>query len=292
MKQPVFTGVCTALVTPFGETGKVHFAMLERLIDRQLAAGVRALAVCSATGEAASLSPEERKAIVAHAVRYAAGRCRIIAGTGANSSLDDVCHARDAGADALLIETSCYDQTTQAGLIDHYAAIAGAAEIPILVCHMPSCTGMSISLESYAELSRVENIIGVVDAFGDPALVSRIRNQCRDDLYVYAGCDEKAVPMMAVGAQGLISITANLVPRKFVRMLRACEKGDYRKAGDMQNAFLPLIDAMCCEINPIPVKTALCMAGYDVGPCRQPLCALSRAHLSRLESLLPKIHID
>lgn len=294
MKEPLFTGVCTALVTPFSENG-INYAMLDRLIERQLAAGVSAVAVCGTTGEAATLTPQERRALVAHTVRFTDGRCKVIAGAGTNCTRDAVelaRAARDVGADGLLVVTPYYNKTSQAGLIAHYETVAAAVEIPVIVYNVPSRTGMTITAETYTALSQIENIVGVKEASGDLALVSRIRNLCRDALFVYSGSDELAVPMMSVGAKGLISTTANLVPRKFVRMLRACEKGDYLKAGDMQVGLMPLIDAMFCDVNPIPVKEALRMAGYDAGPCRPPLCEPSQELRSRLEALLPTIHID
>lgn len=295
MKEPVFTGVCTALVTPFDEDGYVSLPMLERLIDRQLHAGVAAVVLCGTTGEAATLRPEERRTLVRHAARYIDGRCRVIAGTGTNSTLDAVRHARDArdaGADAILVVTPYYNKTTQAGLIAHYESISAAVDLPLILYNVPSRTGMTITPETYQALSRIENVNGVKEASGDLAQISRIRNLCHEELHIWSGSDETAVAMMAVGAKGLISTTSNLIPRKFVRMLNACEKGDYCKAGDMQNGLMPLIDAMFCEVNPIPVKAALQMAGYDVGPCRAPLCALSEKNRQVLATLLPKVHID
>ncbi len=295
MKEPLFTGVCTALVTPFDKTEAIHYQMLDQLIDRQLNAGVSAIAVCGTTGEAAALTPGERRRVVEHTARYVSGRCTVIAGTGTNNTKDAVALSRaaqDAGADGLLIVTPYYNKTTQAGLIAHYEAIANAVKIPIIVYNVPSRTGMTITPQTCQILAQIGNINGIKEAAGDLGNVCRIRNLCRDTMHVYSGSDELAVPMMAVGAKGLISTTSNLVPRKFVRMLRACEKGDYQKAGDMQNGLMPLIDAMFCEVNPIPLKEALRMSGHDAGQCRAPLCPLSREHRTILENLLPKVHID
>ena len=295
MKEPVFTGVCTALITPFDEDGYVNLSMLERLIDRQLHAGVAAIALCGTTGEAATLRPEERKTLVRHAARYIDGRCRVVAGAGTNSTADAVRLARDArdsGADALLVVTPYYNKTTQAGLLEHYEAVAGAVDLPVIVYNVPSRTGMTIAPETYLALSRIENINGVKEASGDLAHASRIRNLCHDELNLWSGSDETAVAMMAVGAKGLISTTSNLIPRKFVRMINACEKGDYFKAGDMQNGMMPLIDAMFREVNPIPIKTAMEMAGYDAGPCRGPLCACREETRQILIDLLAKVHIE
>ncbi len=295
MKQPLFTGVCTALVTPFDEHGTINVSMLERLIERQLNAGVSAIAVCGTTGEAATLTPSERSRIIRHTADYVAGRCTVIAGTGTNCTADAVTLSRsaeDAGADGLLVVTPYYNKTTQAGLIGHYEAIAAAVNIPMIVYNVPSRTGMTIHPETCLALSQVDNINGMKEASGDLARISRIRTLCRDSLHIWSGSDELAVPMMAVGAKGLISTTANLVPRKFVRMIHACETGNYLKAGDMQNGLMPLIDAMFCEVNPMPVKAAMRMAGFDVGTCRAPLCEISAQNFRKISAMLPGIHID
>lgn len=293
MKAPVFTGVCTSLVTPFAGD-HINYPMLDRLIDRQFSAGVNAVAVCGTAGEATALSIEERLEIIRHTAEYVNGRCTVIAGTGANNTLEAIRLARGAqerGANALLIATPYCNTTTQPGLIRHYAAIAESIRLPIIVCNAPSETGMSITPETYLQLSRIENINGVKEDSGDVSLTSRIRNLCRDELNVWSGRDESAVAMMALGAQGFVSTTSNLVPGKIVRMCGACLRGNYQKAGDMQNALMPLIDAISCEVSPMPVKAALRMAGYDAGPCRAPLCELTQAHHDLLENLLPKVHI-
>ena len=295
MKEPVFHGLCTELVTPFDKDGNVSISVLEQLIERQVRAGAAAIVVCGPTGEAAALTPEERIAMVRHAVSFARGRCRIIAGTGSEGATDAIelsVTAQECGADALLAATPDDSNSTEAGLLAHCEAIAEAVSLPIIVSNDPSRTGMTLTPETCLALSRIGAVNGIKEISGDLARVSRIRNLCLDELNVYSGSDRLAVPMMSVGAKGLFSVTANLTPGKFARMLRACEKGDYYKAGDMQNGLMPLIDVMFCEVNPLPLKAALTLSGYDVGPCRAPLPALSEAHRQVLARLLPKIHIE
>lgn len=277
MKSPLFTGVCTALVTPF-DGASINFTMLDYLIDRQLEARVSAIAVCGTTGEAACLSTEERMDLIQHTVRYTAGRCKVIAGTGTNCTSDAVRLSRLAqscGADGLLVVTPYYNKTSPEGLVRHYAAIAGAVNIPVIVYHVPSRTGLRMDSSTFRALSQLENIHGVKEASADSPLVSRIRNDCGEDFHVWAGNDDTVTAMMSLGAQGVISTTANLVPEAFTELCGACLLGDYKRAAALQNRLMPLIDAMFCDVNPMPVKAALTLAGYDVGPCRPPLWKIS-----------------
>lgn len=288
MKEPVFTGVCTALITPFDKQNNIDLSMLERLIDRQLRAGVGAIAVCTAAGEASVLTREERSRIVAHTVRYVSGRCRIIAGIGAVNTAVSAELARDAqfrGADTLLAVPP------DDGWTAHCEAVAAAVDLPIIVSVTPYSACKPATAEACAALCRIKSVHGVA-AGGDPVLVSRARNLCRDGLYIWSVRDDAAVSMMAAGAHGLISVTANLTPRKIVRMIRACQRGNYLKAGDMQAAFLPLIDAMHGEKSPCAVKDALKKAGFNVGPCRSARGEPSGEYREVLTNLLEKVHID
>lgn len=294
MKSPLFTGVCTAIVTPF-DGDNLNFPVFDQLIDRQLAARVSAITVCGTTGEAAAMSSDEKLLLIQHAVSYADHRCKIIAGTGSNYTKEAIRMSRMAeayGADGLLVVTPYYNKTSQAGLIRHYEAIADSVSIPIIVYNVPSRTGMHITADTYEVLSRHPNINGVKEASSDLPLISRIRNRCGDDFNIWSGNDDTTVAMMALGAKGVISTSSNLIPKEFVKMCNACLSCDYTAGAKMQNDLMPIIDALFCEVNPMPIKTALRLCGYDVGPCRAPLCDLSPKNLELLEKSLTGYSID
>lgn len=288
MKAPLFTGVCTAIVTPF-DGDELNFPLLDRLIDRQLAARVSAITVCGTTGEAAAMTVDEKLMLIQHAISYTDHRCKIIAGTGTNYTKDAIRMSRMAeayGADGLLVVTPYYNKTSQAGLIRHYEAIADSVNIPIIVYNVPSRTGMRITAETYEVLSRHPNINGVKEASYDLPLISRIRNRCGDDFNIWSGNDDTTVAMMALGAKGVISTTSNLIPKEFVQMCSACLSGDFAAAAKQQNDLMPIIDAMFCDVNPMPVKAALRLWGIDAGKCRAPLCDLSPQSLALVENCL------
>ena len=288
MKQPVFEGVATALVTPF-KNGTVDYTMLEQLLDFQLAAGVDAVVVCGTTGEASTMSAQEQLGAIAHAIQYTAGRCRIIAGTGSNTTAHCLEMSRVAdsmGADALLLVTPYYNKCTQEGLIRHYLAVADAVRCPVIVYNVPSRTGVEISVGTLAELSKHPNINGVKEAGGSTAKVARTLERCGESLFVWSGNDDQTVPLMALGAKGVISVLSNVRPRQTLQMARACQSGDYALAGKLQCQLMPLIDALFCEVNPIPVKQALKLIGFDAGEPRLPLTPLSASHEELLKKLL------
>ena len=288
MKQPVFEGVATALVTPF-KNGTIDYAMLEQLLDFQLAAGVDAIVVCGTTGEASTMSPQEQLGTIAHAIKYTAGRCKIIAGTGSNNTAHCLEMSRVAdsmGASALLLVTPYYNKCTQAGLVRHYTTVADTVRCPVIVYNVPSRTGVEISVDTLAELSRHPNINGVKEAGGNTAKVARTIERCGDDLFVWSGNDDQTVPLMALGAKGVISVLSNVRPKQTLEMTRACQEGRYADAGKLQCRLMPLIDALFCEVNPIPVKQALKLIGFEAGEPRLPLTPLSASHEELLKKLL------
>ena len=288
MKQPVFEGVATALVTPF-KNGTIDYAMLEQLLDFQLAAGVDAIVVCGTTGEASTMSPQEQLGTIAHAIKYTAGRCKIIAGTGSNNTAHCLEMSRVAdsmGAGALLLVTPYYNKCTQAGLVRHYTTVADTVRCPVIVYNVPSRTGVEISVDTLAELSRHPNINGVKEAGGNTAKVARTIERCGDDLFVWSGNDDQTVSLMALGAKGVISVLSNVRPKQTLEMTRACQEGRYADAGKLQCRLMPLIDALFCEVNPIPVKQALKLIGFDAGEPRLPLTPLSASHEELLKKLL------
>lgn len=288
MKQPLFTGACTALVTPF-EGEDLSLTALDALLDRQLAAKVSAVVIAGTTGECATLTDEEKLSLLQHTVRYVQGRCKVILGTGSNCTRSTVHLSRMAeayGADGVLVVTPYYNKTTQDGLISHYLAIAESVRLPLIVYNVPSRTGMSITSESYRKLAEHPNINGVKEASGNTGLIARVLHECGDSLYVWSGNDEQTVSMMAIGAKGVISTVSNLIPAEITRMTSACLSGDFSLAGKMQTDQIPLIDALFREVNPIPVKTALRLLGYRVGNCRMPLGELREDTLQQLRQAM------
>ena len=285
MKQPFFTGVCTALVTPFAN-GKINYEMLEILLDRQIEAGIEAVVLSGTTGESATLSQEEKIALFRYAKHYVEGQCKIIAGTGSNATAQAVKlsqAAEDAGADGLLVVTPYYNKATPKGLIAHYLAIAAAVSIPVIAYNVPGRTGVDIPIPVYQTISQMPNIIGVKEAATDVAKVTKIRNACGSDFAIWSGNDELTVPVIALGGQGVISVTSNVAPTEMQAMAMAALDGDLDTAADLQGKLQSLMDLMFCEVNPIPVKAALGILGLDCGSCRMPLTGLSAENLRKLE---------
>ncbi len=293
MKTPLFTGVCTAIVTPFDKNG-LNLPEFDRLLDMQLDAHVAAIAVCGTTGEASTLTDEEKLLLISHAVTYAKGRCKIIAGIGSNDTKHTVHLAKLAqayGADGLLAVTPYYNKTSQAGLVQHYAALAQAVDLPIIVYNVPSRTGLDISFATYQKLAEIPNVNGVKEASSNLPMLSKLYGACAQTLNIWTGNDDQIVAAMALGAKGVISTMANVDPTAVVRMVNACLTGDYPAAARMQSDAMPLIDLLFSHVNPLPVKYALEQMGYAVGPCRMPLY-LEEEQLTDLRSallpLLPK----
>ena len=290
MKEPVFTGCAAALVTPFKD-GEVDFPALGRLIELQIAGGCAAVVVCATTGESAVLSYPEHKAIVGEAVRCARGRIPVIAGAGSNSTdhaLTLIRQAEDAGADGTLLVTPYYNKTSQAGLIRHYSYLADRAEKPILLYDVPARTGMTIAPETLAELSRPPRIAGVKAAGTDLDAISRAMRLCPADFSFYSGNDSLTLPLMALGAKGVISVCANLIPEAMSELTRLCLAGDYRDAASLHYEYLELMEALFLDVNPIPVKAAMAAAGLCSGELRLPLTELSGEKRARLISLMQR----
>lgn len=290
MKKPVFEGLATAIVTPF-KNGTIDIPTFEMLLDTQLAANVDAIVVCGTTGESATLSAQEQLALIAHAIQYTAGRCKIIAGTGSNDTAHAIDMSRAAssmGACAVLVVTPYYNKCTQAGLIAHYTAIADAVSCPVICYNVPSRTGVDMTLETYQALSKHPNIQGVKEAGGSPAKIAKTIETCADDFFVWSGNDDEAVCAMALGAKGLISVLSNVRPKKTLAMLRACQQNDFRRAGALQRELMELIGALFCVVNPIPVKKALELEGIPVGDPRLPLTAFPAEKLPLLKAALAK----
>ena len=288
MKKPLFTGACTALVTPFSN-GKLNFSMLNKLLSRQMEAGIRAVVICGTTGESPTLSDEEKLALFARSKEYTGQDCTIIAGTGSNDTRHAVELSRAAeevGADALLIVSPYYNKATPEGLFAHYSAIASAVHIPIVIYNVPSRTGVDIPVSVYTRLAKIPNIAGVKEASTDITKIAKIRSACPPDFAVWSGNDDQAVPVMSLGGQGVISVLSNVAPVETQAMAQAALAGDFDTAAALQIELLPLIELLFCEVNPIPVKAAMKLIGYDCGECRLPLCPMSDANYKRLAGYL------
>lgn len=289
MKQPVFTGSCTALITPFAADHAVDYPALAGLLDFQLENGTDALVVCGTTGEAATMSYEERLRTIEAVVRHVDGRIPVIAGSGSNNTESAIALSRDAvlaGADALLVVTPFYNKATPKGLVRHYTAIADAAEKPVILYNVPSRTGVKCTAEVYAALAEHPNIVGVKEAGGDLALVQKTRELCPEDFSIWSGNDDETAPMMLFGGKGVISVAANVMPREMHELASACLSGDFVNAGKMQLSLRKLCEALFWEVNPIPVKTALAMMGRCQEVFRSPMCEMEPENREKLEGVL------
>lgn len=288
MKETIFTGSGVAIVTPFSEGG-VNYPALGRLIDRQLAGGTDAVIVCGTTGEAATMTQAERSETIAYCVERVGGRVPVIAGTGANdtrAARENSLAAERLGADALLVVTPYYNKATQQGLLRHYKTIADAVSKPVILYNVPSRTGVSILPETYAELSRHPNIYGVKEACGDLGRIQKIRNLCPSDFAIWSGNDDETAAICMLGGSGVISVAANVLPAEMHRLTALCLANDFTAAGRLQLKLKPLCDALFCEVNPIPVKTALNLMGLEAGELRLPLCHPAPAGVEKLKLAL------
>ena len=287
MEKILFTGACTALVTPFlGD--KVNYPMMERLLQRQMDAGIRAVVIGGTTGEASTLTDAEKLEMFRRAKGFVGERCLIIAGTGSNNTSHSIYLSQAAeamGVDALLVVTPYYNKATPEGLVCHYEAIAKAVHIPVIAYNVPSRTGVDIPVNVYPKLAQISNLAGVKEASTDISKISRIRAIC-PDFPIWSGNDDQAAAVMALGGSGVISVLSNVLPLETQAMAEAALDGDFDTAADLQIGLLPLIDVLFCEVNPIPVKAAMQLIGYDCGPCRLPLTPMGQQNLERLRKLL------
>lgn len=288
MRKPLFTGSGVAIVTPFtNET--VNLGALGRLLDFQLENGTNAVIVCGTTGEATTMSYQERMRTVEFCVEYVNGRVPVIAGSGSNSTETAITLSRDAqmaGADGLLVVTPYYNKASQAGLIRHYTAIADAVDRPLILYDVPSRTGVTIAPETYAELAKHPNINGVKEAGGNLSNIQKTRNLCPEDFSIWSGNDDETAPICLLGGKGVISVVANVLPAEIHRLTELCLQNDFAAAGKLQLELKDFCDAMFCDVNPIPVKTALNLLGWDVGALRLPLCEPGAASLERIRRAL------
>ena len=288
MRSPLFTGSGVAIVTPF-TTDTVDLTVLGRLLDFQLANGTDAIIVCGTTGEAATMSYRERMRAIEFCVEHVDGRVPVIAGSGSNATETALALSRDAeraGADGLLVVTPYYNKASQTGLIRHFSAVADGVGVPVILYNVPSRTGVNIAPETYAELAKHPNSNGVKEASGNLGAIQRTVNLCPEDFSIWSGNDDETAPICLLGGKGVISVVANILPGEMHRLTQLCLAGDFAAAGKLQLRLKDLCDAMFCEVNPIPVKTALNLMGYDAGPLRLPLCEPSEENLQRIRRTL------
>lgn len=291
MKNTIFKGSGVAIVTPFKEDFSVNYDMLEKLVDFQIKNGTDCIVACGTSGESPTLKHDEHMAVIECVVKRVNGRVPVIAGTGSNDtdhSIDFSIKAQKLGADGLLSVTPYYNKTSQSGLVAHYKAIANSVDIPIVLYNVPSRTGVNILPSTYKELSKIDNICAIKEANGDVSSVVKTLATCGDSLDIYSGNDDQILPIMALGGLGVISVFANICPKLSHELTSAMLKGDYAAARKIQIGYSDLMDALFSDVNPIPVKAALRMMGFDAGKCRLPLIEMEPEKEDHLRQLMKK----
>lgn len=283
MKTLPFTGSGVAIITPF-DGQKTNYDELGRLIEFNIENGTDAVIICGTTGEASTMPDEEHLAAIEYTVKKVNGRIPVIAGTGSNDTrhaTELTKRAEELGADAILSVTPYYNKTSQHGLVAHFTAIADAVKIPIILYNVPSRTGMSFNIDTLKELAKVENIVAVKEASGNISYMAKVAAEV-PELYIYSGNDDMIVPTLSLGGKGVISVLANVMPKETHEMCESFFNGDVEKARDMQLKLLTLINDLFIEVNPVPVKTALNMMGFNAGNLRMPLVEMTEEHKAKL----------
>ena len=291
MKKTIFTGCGTAIATPFTEDG-INYEEFGKLIENQIENSVDAIIVCGTTGESATMSEEEKKEVIKYSINKINKRTKVIIGTGCNNTkkaIEMSKFAEEVGADDLLVVTPYYNKATQVGLVAHYKAIAESVNIPIIMYSVPSRTGVNILPETCLELSKIDNIVAIKEASGNISQVAKIASLCGDDLDIYSGNDDQIVPILSLGGKGVISVLSNIMPKYTHDMVYEYLNGNLEKATKMQLEVIELIDMLFCEVNPIPVKYALNVMGYNFGVPRLPLTELSKPNQEKMVKVLKKL---
>ena len=293
MKKIIFKGCGTAIITPFTEDG-VNFDEFGKLLEDQIKNHVDAIIVCGTTGEASTMTLEEKKATIKYAIDKVAKRIPVIAGTGGNctkSVIEMTKYAESVGADAALIVTPYYNKTTQDGLVAHYSEIAKNTKLPIILYSVPGRTGVNILPSTCLELSKIENIVAIKEASGNLSQIAEIKSLCGDELNIYSGNDDQITPILSVGGIGVISVLSNVMPEYTHNIVDYFLSGKTKEAIEMQIKAIPLIKALFCEVNPIPVKAALNMLGWNMGKPRLPLIPLSEKGTTQMEKALKDMNL-
>lgn len=290
MKNTIFTGAAVAIVTPMNADGSINYDVFADIIKEQIAGGTDAIVVCGTTGEASTMTDEEHIEAIRFTVEKVAKRVPVIAGTGSNDTgyaIELSKEAEAVGADALLQVTPYYNKTSQRGLVAHFTAIADAVNIPIILYNVPSRTGMTISIDTYVELSKHPNIVATKEASGNFSLIAEIA--AKTDLDIYSGNDDQVLGVLAFGGKGVISVSSNVIPKEKHDMVMLYLNGEREKALELQNKYLDMENAMFIDVNPIPVKEAMNLMGKNVGECRLPLVKMEAAKIEKLRNELAKV---
>ena len=293
--MPIFKGAGVAIVTPFTQDDKVNFEELGKMIDFQIAGGTDAIIICGTTGESSTLTHEEHDECIKFAVEHTAGRVPVIAGTGSNSTAEAIrlsTHAQNNGADALLLVTPYYNKATQKGLIQHYTAIANSVDLPIILYNVPSRTGVNILPQTAVTLAKnVKNIVAVKEASGNISQVAELAALADGCIDIYSGNDDQVVPLLSLGGVGVISVLSNVMPKLTHDMVMSYLNGDVKLSRQLQLSVMNLNKALFCEVNPIPVKEALNMMGWNAGAVRSPLCEMEPQHKELLRKELASMKL-
>lgn len=294
MKTPVFEGMASAIITPLNEKG-IDFELFAKLVEWQIAEGIDGIVVCGTTGEGATLTDEEHKNAIEFMVKQVAGRVPVIAGTGSNDTayaVELTKHACQMGVDGVLTVTPYYNKATQKGLIKSFTAIADASTVPVILYNVPSRTGVNIAPKTVLELSKHPNINAVKEASGDISQIAEIAHLCGDNINIYSGNDDQVVPIMSLGGKGCISVLSNLLPKETSEMCRLFREGDVKAAAKLQLKYIPLINALFSEVNPIPVKAAMAKMGFCEDYLRLPLTPMEDAARENLYAQMKNVGIN
>lgn len=294
MKKTIFEGSCVALVTPFSDDGSVNYEMMGKLIDYQIENGTDAIVSCGTTGESATLSKEEHIEVIRYTIERVAGRIPVIASTGSNDTAFSVELSKEAekmGADGLLLVTPYYNKTSQKGLIESFYAIADSVNIPCIVYNVPSRTGVNILPATYQKLSEHPNIAAVKEANHDVSSVAKTISLCGDSLTIYSGEDDQTLPIIALGGKGVISVFANILPAEMHKLAKAALDGNLEEARSLTSKYIELMNALFMDVNPIPVKEALNLMGFQCGKPRLPLTDMTDAQKEKLASVMKKYNL-
>ena len=286
----IFTGAGVAIITPMTETGAVNYPKLEEILEYQIANGTDAIIICGTTGESSTLSHEEHLEAIRFTAEKVAGRIPVIAGTGSNCTETAIYLSQEAekyGVDGVLLVTPYYNKATQKGLIAHFTKIANSIKIPVILYNIQSRTGVNIAPETMAYLAKnVENIVGVKEASGNISQIARIAELCGESFDIYSGNDDQIVPLLSLGGKGVISVLSNIAPRETHDIVAKFMDGDVKGSRELQLRALPLIEKLFCEVIPSPVKAAMNMLGWEVGPLRMPLSEMEEEHQKELEAAM------
>ena len=289
MKKHIFKGSGVAVITPMNADFSVNYEEYGKILDFLIDNGTDAIISCGTTGEASTLGDKEHVDVIAYAVKHVNGRVPVVAGTVSNDTgyaVELTQEAKRVGADATLQVTPYYNKTSQRGMTAHFFTIADATDLPVMLYNVPSRTGLNIAPETYLELSKHENIVATKEASGNLSAIATAIELCKDDLVFYSGNDQEITPIMALGGQGVVSVLANVKPKETAEICRLCLNNDFLSAAKLQIEMIPLINALFSDVNPIPVKEAMNIIGFDAGPCRQPLFELSEGNRETLKKML------